>query len=184
MFDKYSLTATTNTMTTQRESDIIFLGLCERASYVREGNTNLFKWNVLGLKHIILSHFYPLSLDGWSIGFAFLSSRMGHEHRFQITDESGNEVGFINLSAKAASPDDEDAVLMRGGPMVHVPQHGWTTAFLPLKDTGFVIQKPGVYHLRTLTDDGPKVVGELQFAVVASRKNVFQQEYVKAAAVE
>ena len=52
------------------ESGIIFLGLCERAAYVREGNTNIFKWNFIGLKNIVLSYIYPIKLGILSIGLA------------------------------------------------------------------------------------------------------------------
>jgi len=52
------------------ESGFIFLGVYERAAYVREGKTNLFKWNVIGLKYIILSHIFPIRLGNLKIGLA------------------------------------------------------------------------------------------------------------------
>jgi hypothetical protein len=40
---------------------VAFLGLAERATHVREGETNILKWNVLGLKNILLVNFFPFS---------------------------------------------------------------------------------------------------------------------------
>ncbi len=153
-------------MSDEEHPGVVFLGLCERAAYVRDGNTNLFKWNVIGLKHIVLSYIYPTHLAGWSIGFAFQSTSALAEQKFRLTDESGTEVGFVNVSATAASPNDPDAVLRMEGPTLLVPQQGWTAAFLPLKDLGFFIQTPGIYHLRHVTPHGDRIVGELQFAVL------------------
>ena len=166
MLDRQSPTESTQVMVGSSEPDIIFLGLCERASYVREANTNLFKWNVLGLKHIVLSHIFPLPFVGWSLGFAISSVWAGHERKLQIVDESGEEVGTLNISGEAVAPDHNDAVLPQGVTYVSVPKHGWTTAFFPLTDARLLIQKPGIYYLRVLTDDGPEVVGQIHFALV------------------
>jgi hypothetical protein len=146
--------------------NIVFLGLCERAAHVREGNTQLFKWNVIGLKNIILSHIFPLGFSGLSVGFALSTATACHDHKFRITDESGREIGQINLSTMVAAPSDEDAVLRNQGCMVSLPQHGWVTAFTPLNGTQMVIPAPGTYHLRHVTDCGEHIVGELLFAAI------------------
>jgi hypothetical protein len=103
-------------MPTQSDPDIIFLGLCERAKYVREGKTNVFKWNVLGLKHVVLSHIFPIPFLGWSVGFAFSSYHADQKCLIQVVDESENEVGTINLISKSASIDSEDALVTSDGP--------------------------------------------------------------------
>jgi hypothetical protein len=147
------------------KSPVVFLGLCERANYVRQGNTNIFKWNILGLRTIVLSHIFPLKLDGGAIGFAFLGSAAGRETKFRLSDESGNEVGTINLFAKAVSPDSDDAVLREDGALLLVPEHGWTTAFFPVT-SGWVIPRPGVYYLEEIASGVPIRVGTLQFASI------------------
>ena len=69
-------------MAPHETSEIAFLGLCERAAYVLDGNTNLFKWDVIGLKQVVVSSIYPLQLIGWSLGFAALGKAEGLDHRF------------------------------------------------------------------------------------------------------
>lgn len=144
----------------------IFLGLAERAAYVRESNTNLFKWNVLGLKSIILSNIFPMRLSGWTIGLVFSPGTIDREHRLSIADEAGKDLGYINISGGVAASNDLDAVLDNEGPGLLVPQLGWSTIFLPLGDTGIVIERPGVVHLRHVTESGSSEIGELRFVVV------------------
>jgi hypothetical protein len=61
---------------------IAFLGFAERATSVREGETNILKWNVLGLKNILLTNVFPFLLSGWHLALAIrisapLASRNG-----------------------------------------------------------------------------------------------------------
>lgn len=149
---------------------IIFLGLCERAAYVREGNTNLFKWNVLGLKNIILSHIFPMKLDGWSIGLAFLEQSASDEVKLSITDKEGNEVGTVNILAEAtAAPSADNVVHKDAGQIILVPEYGWTVAFLPLGENTIVINKPGAYYVNMVTEGEPTIIGQLQFTVIDPR---------------
>lgn len=145
---------------------LIFLGLCDRASYVRDGNTNLFNWNILGLRDIVLSYIYPISLDGWFIGFAFHSSKQELNDQIRFIDEFGKQVGTINLSRKVGSPGDDDAPLKTDGPLIRVIELGWTIVFLPLIKLGWLIPKPGTYYLEHITDDGVKKMGILQFIAI------------------
>ena len=145
---------------------VVFLGLCERAAYVREGNTNLFKWNVLGLKTVFVSHVYPLKLEGLAIGFAFPTTIAAEEAKFRISNAEGNEVGTINLMAQAVNPKEDDFIAQKDQPFLPVPEYGWITAFLPLGATQWVVNEPGVYYLEQLKSDGAVRVGTLQFAAV------------------
>jgi hypothetical protein len=77
---------------TAQHSRVAFLGLCDRAAYVREGNTNLFNWNILGLRNVVLSYILPITLDGWFVGFAFRWGNAGTQERFRFSDE-----GFTKL---------------------------------------------------------------------------------------
>lgn len=145
---------------------VVFLGLCERAAYVREGSTNLFKWNVLGLKTVFASHVYPLKLDGLAIGFAFPTTIDAEEMKFRISNAEGNEVGTINLMAQAVKPKEDDFITQKDQPLVLLSEYGWTTVFLPLGATQWVVNEPGIYYLERLKTDGPVRVGTLQFVVV------------------
>jgi Shedu protein SduA, C-terminal len=143
-----------------------FLGLCDRANYVRQGNTNLFRWNVLGLGNVVLSFIFPLRLDGWFIGFAFRSDAAGIADRLRISDNLGNEVGTLNLSSRVASPEDPDVVLKSPGPLLGIPEYGWIVAFFPLTDTAWIVSKPGIYYLERFADDTWSKVGTLEFVLV------------------
>jgi hypothetical protein len=47
---------------------VVFLGFAERFELVRDSETDFLKWNVLGLKALLLVNFLPAALSGWKIG--------------------------------------------------------------------------------------------------------------------
>jgi hypothetical protein len=73
---------------------IAFLGFCERSAHIRDDNTDLFKWNILGLKNIILSHIYPLRLSRIDIGLAINASTISNKIVLKIKDMEDTEIGF------------------------------------------------------------------------------------------
>lgn len=148
---------------TNNESSVAFLGLCERVAYVREGNTNFFKWNVLGLKYIVLSTIYPLKLSGWTIALAIQSTTPGDKIDLRIRDNEGKDIGFFNILLSEAVPqervyksDTEETSV------VHFSELGWTLFFFPIGETDIVINEPGQY----LVTNGDDVIGQLQFVVI------------------
>jgi hypothetical protein len=143
-----------------------FLGFCHRASQVREGNTDVLSWNILGLGQVILSHILPLTLDGWFIGLAFQGTIENISVRFRISDDLGGTVGTYQLSFTRKAPDDGSSVLQEFGPLLGMPRHGWTTAFLPLKDVGWVFYKPGAYYLELFADETWSRIGTFMIVVV------------------
>jgi hypothetical protein len=148
------------------EPQIVFLGLCERANYVRDGNTNVFKWNVLGIKYIAISHIYPLKLDGWAVGFAIHDTAAETGTKFRLSDENGNEIGTIDLFAGLAPSDSDHAVAGQSEVKLTMQPHGWTTFFVSLAGTGWIIPAPGLYSLEHISSGASSRAGTLQFAVV------------------
>lgn len=147
-------------------TDVIFLGICERADYVREANTGIFKWNILGLRTIILSHIFPLRIDGGALGLAFRAGALSQEIKLRLSDDSYNEIGTLNLALQATSPESDDAVLREGGPIVLAPTNQWSTVFLSLEKIGWIITKPGTYFLEQFVNESYISTGSLHFGVV------------------
>jgi Domain of unknown function (DUF4263) len=150
------------------DDGLIFLGLCERAAYVRDGNTNIFKWNILGLKHVVISCIYPLPFQGVTLGFAIAGADSTTRHHIQLVDDAGKEVGTIALSfaTQAFAPDTGNPTAASDCPMVMLPQVGWQTVFVPITAPGFVVERPGLHRLRLQTARGVNVLGELHFFAV------------------
>ena len=144
---------------------IIFLGICERAAHVQDFYFNLHKWNIICLKNVMLSNLYPLPLSGLSLGIAVLGDSTDVVHKLQIVDESGDEIGTIQLTFQAASPNSEPIAPCEPPALLHM-NRGCTVAFFAIDDVGMVIQKPGWCEVRLQTDQGLKTIGSLYFAVV------------------
>lgn len=149
------------------ELKVVFLGACERAFLEREGKTNLFKWNVLGLKNIILSYIFPLNLRNWVIGLAVNIDRIKEITDLKITDKEGKEVGFIKIQLfKNISPNSKSAILEEYGTPVLVPKNTWSAVFLPIKESDIVISQPGIYNICLSERSELSVIGQLDFALV------------------
>jgi len=145
------------------QSDIIFLGVCEQAAHVQDLYVNLHKWNIIGLKNVVLSHLYPLRLTGLSIGIAVAGTGIGQEHKLQIVDEFGDEVAAIQLELRPAQPDSAPVAPSEHPALLQI---GWMVMFAPFNDERMIVKKPGWCVVQLLTDDGPKAIGCLLFAVV------------------
>lgn len=154
------------TPTNSEGPQVAFLGFCERANLVREGNTSIIKWNILGLRNTVLSHIFPFCFDDWTAGFAFLGNTVANEMKFRLVDDVGKEIGTLNISASVVSSKIDEADFQRETPLLSVPKYGWTTAFIPLVKTGWIIPKPGIYYLEQLSNETCTRIGTIQFVFI------------------
>ena len=147
--------------------EVVFLGFCERAEHVRVGNTNVFHWNVLGLRNVVLSHIFPLSFNGWSAGFAIPQNALEREIKLRILDEDGKEIGSFNLLAKTVSADTGQSVHQCDTPPVLIPEHGRVIVFTQMPQPGWLIPQPGVYYVEQQNAGNEATrVGTLIFALI------------------
>jgi hypothetical protein len=142
-------------------NDVAFLGFCERAEAVRDGNTNLLKWNILGLKHVILTPVFPVPLSWWSIALAVSKPLLNEPTAIQFLAEDGQELGTLTLSTRDAG-DDASLVSHEGEPLVQYPVGGWATLFMPLTDFPLLIPKAGVYLVALKEGETRKLIGRFQ----------------------
>ena len=75
---------------------VAFLGFAERSEQVRDAETVSLKWNVLGLKSVLLVNFLPIPLIGWKVGVAMRFFDISKPVKIWFRPESGEDVGFIS----------------------------------------------------------------------------------------
>ena len=156
------------------DTGIIFLGVCERANYVPDGDTGFFKWHILGLKQVILSPIFPLPFQATHFGFAISAEAIATPHHIQIVDPSGNERGTIHIRIQnpANEPISSDSIASAPpeaiveAPAVMLVGNGWQAIFCTIGPPGFLIERPGIHYLRLETPAGPQIIGELHFYAV------------------
>jgi hypothetical protein len=136
---------------------LVFLGICERAAHVQDVYTNLHKWNILGLKPVVLSHIYPFSLAGMSVGFAVAASGVGVHHRLRLVDASGNELSTLQVGLEAATPDVTPITPGENPSLLHIDS-GWIIVFAPLQD-GVIVLRPGWCEVQPLPSSPPAARG-------------------------
>lgn len=151
------------------DSDLIFLGVCERAAYVQDGNTNLQKWNVIGLKNIVLSNIFPMAFSDWQLGLAISAKSIesvGKSFEIEFVNESNRVVGGITIAAKTTDSDAEDHALRLSAPPVIATGKGHIVSFAKIDSSAVTIDKPGIYLLRTKSPDDSKIIGQIVFILV------------------
>lgn len=149
-------------------TDLVFLGVCERAACVQDGNTNLVKWNVLGLKHVVLSYIYPLPLRGITLALALSTSTTRSEFDLHVLDPNGQDIGFVTLGTMSLSAEEAGNGLPNGvAPILAAPHGSWVPAFLSLpEDSPILIQNPGSYSLTLRQGENMQPVGAIHFVAI------------------
>jgi len=113
---------------------IIFLGICERALSVSEGNTNFSKWNIIGLKNIILSYIFPLQIRNLKLGLLIDFNRVGNMFDLWITNKDGKKYYSIKIQIdkfKKQNSKRETVKEYDSGSLVL--KDNWTPFFVPIK---------------------------------------------------
>jgi hypothetical protein len=64
-----------NPITMSSIQNLAFLGVCERVHYVNQGHPVFHKHNIIGLKYTVVSHIYPINLEGFQLAFVVLQSK-------------------------------------------------------------------------------------------------------------
>ena len=154
-------------------SDIIFLGLCERANYVRDGISDIFKWNIIGLRSVLLSCIFPFNLKGLILGFSSHPNTAKIKKEIRLVSDSGEIIGQIDLHGDEAKPirlhsDDlsaegQNEILSRDEPILLIQEYSWVTFFLPLRELDWIIQKPGTYYIEYKSSGKFIRIGEIGF---------------------
>src|SRR4051794_3784858 len=92
---------------------VMFLGFCERAAHVRDGYVNLAKWNLLGVKSVVLAHMFPLSLHGSSFVFGIYAPALAESLEVVLRDSAGKLVSSFRVAlsegVSAGDPGEEPA---------------------------------------------------------------------------
>jgi hypothetical protein len=77
-------------------TEVAFLGVAERSSVVRDGMLELMKWNIMGLKHMMIFNCFPTSISGTHFVFAFRHLKEA-QIQLSIRSEDDDEVGWLTV---------------------------------------------------------------------------------------
>jgi Domain of unknown function (DUF4263) len=147
-------------------ADVLFLGVAERAAFIREGDTNVYKWNVLGLKNIVLSPIFPVSLGGMHFAIAVSPGALdrGGSLKFRMYNAAKAFAGSVDMSLLPIEGKPADPMLMPDLGLA-LPLIGTLLIFAPL-DAPILIFEPGRYDIRRVLADSEPLVGQLEFVAV------------------
>jgi len=155
-------------MPNDERPEVIFLGVAERASIAHDLGTSVLKWNILGLKNVILVNFLPLNLSGLSWIFAVRFHNVGTPFKIRFTDSEGNEVGSINIQTEIGDP--REPLTQRIGEAQQltfmIPLQGYAIASFNFGQVAVLAQKPGRYRVLFSTAELEELVGEIEIVIV------------------
>src|SRR5690242_8801117 len=105
----------------------IFLGIAERASVVREGDSPLLKYHLIGLKSVLPFFCYPAGVAGLHFVFAVRHLAPGPDLRISIRSELRQEIGWIGIAlAPLAMPASPPLTSISNQPVVLSLPEAWS----------------------------------------------------------
>ena len=143
--------------------ELVFLGIAERASAVREGDSTLLKWHLIGLKAFLPSFCYPAFLMGTHFVFAVRHLVQGPDLRICIRSESRQEIGFFNIAlVLEAIPPTPPLTGVSGQRLIFALPEAWSPVVAQFNGPSpLVFPAPGRYLIyEGATEDTEKLIGE------------------------
>ena len=141
---------------------IALLGICERATHLREGGPALWKYNLLGLKQTVVSHLFPLNVGAASTVLAIYDAYDLVDTDLRVLSASGDEVLRFGINVKDKTPvvPRFEPSSFRGGLVVPSGTPTWSIVLVRLPWTVMV---PGKYRFVITDEDGDMPIGQLDF---------------------
>jgi hypothetical protein len=152
--------------------NVAFLGVCERATRIREGQPLLWKYDILGLKQAVLSHIYPLNIKGFQLAFAVYGSAFSNAIHIRVLTPTAEELFHIDLSPLPPPQIDSIASIAtpvpsaETGVIVPLDYPVWSFFITELSGFNALVKEPGDYKVVVSTDEGEKTIGFLIFGYV------------------
>jgi hypothetical protein len=149
---------------------VAFLGVAERATRVRDWGIGPPKDNILGLKQIVISPFYPTTLSGHYYAFALYGTKPEETTTcVKITADTGGAMTMnIRTSPAAGSGPGGEILedLEQGGCRVGLTSDSWALVVLPVPAPPFVVLRPGVWKFWLSEGGEDTLIGQLTFGLV------------------
>jgi hypothetical protein len=142
---------------------VAVIGVCERAARVPDGHPLLQKWNLLGLKSVVPSFVFPLTLRGSSLMFAVAQQDEPASFDMVLRGPDGRQHGTITLNVRAVEPDEPEEAAARD--VVQVGPGSWMVDLLAGGATEWFIPGPGVYTIYVRSGGEEVPVGSIAFAL-------------------
>jgi hypothetical protein len=148
---------------------LAFLGVVERAIQIPDYSTTLLKYNILGLKRVILSYIYPMTLAGYKLAFALYDMDPEAKLVLRIDGDTGMLPTSIVIQAVTSTSGDSLPEMENntsGSVAVSLGPKDWSFMVLPLPAENLIVLKPGTWQL-FLSQNGQDIsIGRLVFGVI------------------
>jgi hypothetical protein len=147
---------------------LAFLGIAERASVVREGDSPLLKYHLIGLKSFLPFFCYPAGLGGLHFVFAVKHLTQGPDLRISIRSESGQEIGWISIAlAPLSMPPTPPLTGIANQPVVLGLPEAWSLFVTQFDNPAQpILPAPGRYLVyQGTTGETEELIGEFYCVV-------------------
>jgi hypothetical protein len=150
----------------QHAPNIAFLGVCERATQVKQGQPILWKHSILGLKQVVLPHIFPLDLRGLQLAFAVYDPFSFEDARIRILAPTEQELFHLDIHMQ--DDGEPSGYVPRGeiGMSVQSAYPVWAFFLFDLRDVDAVIMRPGQYKIMMCRETEEVSIGCLVFGYV------------------
>jgi hypothetical protein len=146
---------------------VAFLGVVERALQVQDVIPGLWKYNIIGLKRVILSHIFPMNLAGHGLAFAMYDTGSTRTILLRVVHSTSGELGSCTIEMRDASGQKEgDALIREQWTCVPAWDQDWAFTVLPGQHFEFVIPQPGTVRLHLSEGGQDTLIGQIHVGLV------------------
>ena len=147
---------------------VALLGVTERGQYAHAQRPELTSIDLVGLRRVVASYLYPLSLSNFVLALSVYAPETGKVGTTVLRDDAGAEVFRVDLTFEG--PERLEELVEREPPNRHsglivLADRGraWHTFLVPLGDQ--LLDRPKRLDVFLVTPQGEVGLGQLQFAL-------------------
>jgi hypothetical protein len=149
---------------------LAFLGVCERATFVKQGHPIVWCHNIIGLRHTLINYFYPAEAKGWYLVLACYEPHALDEYHIRLVDESGEQLFTVDMEFEQKNDDEKKETPrdQRSWRFFGSSGPNWILFHQSLE--GMLIQRPGLIKVLFRTKDSKEelCIGTLYTALIVS----------------
>ena len=156
-------------MAEKKVPDIAFLGICEQSIQLSDNSTQQLHHSFIGLKQLVSSHLFPISLKYFQFVFALYDPTSFDAANVAVIGPDG--VKLINFSLETAPESIKPDEIPEGKtwiPMQVPPSRapGWGIIVAPVQGLNPSVKQPGEYKLMLSRRDDEILIGSIHFVFV------------------
>lgn len=145
--------------------DVAFLGVCERAIHIRDGEAYTWRHHLIGLRNIVLSPIYPLQLSGFQLALAVYNPFSFEPAHIRILTHNDEEIMHMDITLMQADAPDKPVPRNDTITFIQGAYPVWAFLVFPISANNILVKQPGPCKVTLCRNGEEFTIGSLNFGV-------------------